>query len=201
MARIVGITGPSGSGKSLLSREIEKLGIPTIDADAVYHDMLIPPSRCLDAIALAFGEDILSADGSLDRTVLATRVFADSEQLDLLNRTVLPIVIEEINEMISALDANGANTVVLDAPTLIESGFYKSCDMVIAVIAPINDRTERIMKRDGISLERATARVSSQKSDEFFKTHSDYIVENNGSLESLAPQVHRILLALGVISQ
>lgn len=162
MARIVGITGPSGSGKSLLSREIEKLGIPTIDADAVYHDMLIPPSRCLDAIALAFGKDILSADGSLDRTVLATRVFADPEQLDLLNRTVLPIVIEEINEMISALDANGAHTVALDAPTLIESGFYKSCDMVIAVIAPISDRTERIMKRDGISLERAKARVTSQ---------------------------------------
>ena len=199
MARIVGITGPSGSGKSLLSREIEKLGIPTIDADAVYHDMLIPPSRCLDAIALAFGKDILSADGSLDRTVLATRVFADPEQLDLLNRTVLPIVIEEINEMISALDANGAHTVALDAPTLIESGFYKSCDMVIAVIAPISDRTERIMKRDGISLERAKARVTSQKSDEFYTSVADITLFNSQDEESFRTAAKELAAAISTL--
>ncbi|MBO7250365.1 MAG: dephospho-CoA kinase [Clostridia bacterium] len=199
MAKIVGITGPSGSGKSLLSREIEKLGIPTIDADAVYHDMLIPPSRCLDAIALAFGEDILSADGSLDRTVLAAKVFADSEQLDLLNRTVLPIVIEKINKMIAAFDASGAHTVVLDAPTLIESGFYKSCDMVIAVIAPIADRTERIMKRDDLSEERAAARVASQRSDEFYTSVADITLFNDQDEESFRAAAKDVAAAISTL--
>ena len=199
MSRIVGITGPSGSGKSLLSNEIEKLGIPTIDADAVYHDMLIPPSRCLDAIALAFGEDILSADGSLDRAVLATKVFADPEQLELLNRTVLPIVIDRINEMIADFDKCGAHTVVLDAPTLIESGFYKSCDIIIAVIAPIADRTERIMKRDGISHERATARVASQKSDEFYTSAADITLFNDQDENSFRAAAKDIATAISTL--
>ncbi len=199
MAKIVGITGPSGSGKSLLSKEIQKLGIPTIDADAVYHDMLIPPSRCLDAIALAFGEDILFADGSLDRQVLASRVFSDPEQLSLLNRTVLPIVIEKINELITEFDTNGAHTVVLDAPTLIESGFYKSCDMIIAVIAPLSDRIERIMIRDGISRERATERVSSQKDDEFYTSVADITLFNDQDEDSFCLVAKDVATAISTL--
>ena len=179
MAKIIGITGPSGSGKSLLCRHLANIGIPTIDADAVYHGMLIPPSRCIDAIVGAFGKELLATDGTIDRTVLSARVFSDPCRLDLLNETVLPIVVDEINGIIASLVSGGAQTVAVDAPTLIESGFYKSCDMIIAVIAPTESRIKRIMARDAISEERARQRVLSQKDDDFYSSVADITIFND----------------------
>lgn len=179
MAKIIGITGPSGSGKSLLCRHLDNIGIPCIDADAVYHGMLMPPSPCLDAIVRVFGSDLLTECGELDRGLLSTRVFSDPTKLNLLNQTVLPIVVDEINSIIASLVSGGAQTVAVDAPTLIESGFYKSCDMIVAVIAPAEDRIRRIMARDGISEERARQRVYSQKDDDFYSSVADITIFNN----------------------
>lgn len=179
MAKIIGITGPSGSGKSLLCRHLADIGIPTIDADAVYHGMLLPPSRCIDAIVEKFGADLLAKDRSIDRKMLSLRVFSDPDQLKLLNETVLPIVIDEINSIIYNLISDGAQTVAVDAPTLIESGFYKSCDMIIAVIAPIESRVRRIMARDGISEDRAKQRILSQKDDDFYSSVADITIFND----------------------
>jgi dephospho-CoA kinase len=128
MIKKIGITGPSGSGKSLLCERLKKENIVCIDADALYHSMLIPPSRCLNAIADVFGEDIISSDGTLDRGILAAKVFSDASSLQKLNDTVLPIVISEIRNIISRLEAEGHTLVVIDAPTLIESNFHKECE-------------------------------------------------------------------------
>ena len=196
MAKIVGITGPSGSGKSLLSKHLSDNQIPCIDADAVYHGMLTPPSRILDAIVEVFGADLLTADGSLDRTVLSARVFSDPTQLELLNATVLPIVVDEINSIIASLVNDGASTVVVDAPTLIESGFHRSCDMIIAVLAPIESRIERIKARDMISEERAKARVLSQKSDDFYTSVADITILNDGDKAEFEKNVKEIATAI-----
>ena len=196
MAKIVGITGPSGSGKSLLSKHLSDNQIPCIDADAVYHGMLTPPSRVLDAIVEVFGADLLTADGSLDRTVLSARVFSDPTQLELLNATVLPIVVDEINSIIASLVNDGASTVVVDAPTLIESGFHRSCDMIIAVLAPIESRIERIKARDMISEERAKARVLSQKSDDFYTSVADITILNDGDKAEFEKNVKEIATAI-----
>ena len=196
MAKIIGITGPSGSGKSLLCKHLTDNQIPCIDADAVYHGMLTPPSRVLDAIVEVFGADILSADGSLDRTVLSARVFSDPTQLELLNATVLPIVVDEINSIIETLVNNGASTVVVDAPTLIESGFHQSCDMIIAVIAPIDARIERIKARDAISEDRARARVLSQKNDDFYTSVADITIFNDGDEAEFQKTVKDIAVAI-----
>ena len=196
MARIIGITGPSGSGKSLLCKYISELGIPCIDADAVYHDMLVPPSRCLDEIVKVFGEELLTEDGALDRRVLSERVLSDPEQLELLNRTVLPIVIDKINSNISTLTANGAKTVVLDAPTLIESGFHTSCDMIVVVIAPIESRIARIKRRDKISEEHARQRVLSQKSDDFYSEFADITLFNDKSEAEFSETVKNVASAI-----
>ena len=95
----------------------------------------------------------------------------------------------------------GVPVAVLDAPQLFEAGAHKACGAVISVLANRQLRLERIMERDSITADAAMRRILAQKSDDFFKTHSDYIIENNGAMELLAPEVHRILKKLGVIPE
>ena len=133
--RIIGITGPSGSGKSHLCEYIARLGVPVIDADEVYHSLLVPPSRCLDELRRVLGDGVFAPDGSLDRPALSSIVFSDKAKLELLNSTVLGIVIDEIRGMIEELKKSGESCVALDAPTLIESGFHKECHTVTSVLA------------------------------------------------------------------
>lgn len=199
MARIIGITGPSGSGKSLLCKHLADTGIHCIDADAVYHGMLLPPSRCLDELVRVFGADLLSENGEIDRRVLSARVFSDPLQLKLLNETVLPIVIDEINRIIGDLISKGAQAVAVDAPTLIESGFYRSCDMIIAVLAPPEVRLERIIARDGISRERAMQRILSQKEDSFYSSVADVTIFNTNGEADFEKTAKEIAAAISQI--
>ena len=191
--RIIGVTGPSGAGKGALCEMFKKRGIVCIDADAVYHSLLVPPSECLDALKSAFGESVFSPDGSLDRAALGRIVFAESDKLELLNSTVLSFVLAKFRIMIAELDSQGESAVVIDAPTLIESGFDKECDAVISVLASPDVRVGRIMKRDSISEEKAWLRIKAQKSDEFYISHSDEILYNDGSLDDLEAALNALL--------
>lgn len=194
---IIGITGPTGSGKTVLTEYLSGKGIPTVDADALYHSMLVPPSECLDAIAQAFGKDVISADGSLDRQKLSSLVFNSPEALALLNATVLPRVIDKVRSLIAEYEANGHSAVVIDAPTLIESGFDKECTTVISVIAERSLRTERIIARDGITRQKAEQRVAAQKNDGFYEAHSDHVLRNDGDALALISQFE----ALGLLKK
>ncbi|MBQ8141313.1 MAG: dephospho-CoA kinase [Clostridia bacterium] len=193
MAYIIGITGPSGAGKSLFSKYIVSASIPCIDADELYHSMLVPPSSCLDEIARVFGKDVIASDGTLDRAALSLRVFGDPQMLVRLNETVLPLVIEKIKKEIARYEQSGHRVVAVDAPTLIESGFNKECNAVIAVIAPADERTERIKTRDHISLERARERITAQKSDEFYTSAADFIIVNDADEPSFLKKAEDIL--------
>lgn len=190
--RIIGVTGPSGAGKSLLCSELEKKNIPTIDADGVYHSLLIPPSPCLDAIRREFGNAVFHEDGSLDRAALGAIVFADEKMLSLLNSTVLSFVIEKIRAIISDLSNKGFFAVVVDAPTLIESGFSEECDTVISVTAPKEMRIARIIERDSIDREAAERRVNAQKSDDFYRLHSDIVIDNRDDKECFERKISQI---------
>ena len=106
---------------------------------------------------------------------------------------------EEVKTRMERFRREGVPVAVFDAPQLFEAGAHRACGAVISVLADRGLRLERIMMRDGISAEAAMRRIRAQKSDEFFKTHSDYIVENNGNIELLTPKIHRILTELGVI--
>ncbi len=195
--KILGITGPTGAGKSLLCKELSKT-IPVIDADEVYHSLLIPPSDCLDALRRAFGNSIFAPDGTLDRTLLSAIVFSDEKQLALLNGTVLNFVLTNIRAMIAKLDTDGASAVLVDAPTLIESGFHRECDAVISVLASPALRLSRIVTRDHISEEKAFSRISAQKDDNFYRQHSDLILVNDGSIAPLVLQVTEFLATLSI---
>ena len=182
---IYGITGPSGAGKSMLCEYCAAHGIPHLDADAIYHALLVPPSEAVDALRATFGDGILAADGGIDRAALSAIVFHDEEKLALLNKTVLDIVLREIRRRLALLRAEGTRAVAVDAPTLIESGFDRECDRVIAVLSSPEVRIARIMERDGLSRERAEERVMAQKSDDFYRAAANTVLYNDGDPTAL----------------
>ncbi len=190
--KIIGVTGPSGSGKTLFGEYFSKLGIPVINADEVYHGMLVPPSECLDAIKGAFGESVISSDGSLDRSVLSSIVFNDKAKLALLNETVLDIVIKEIRRQVALLEKQRNRAVIIDAPTLIESGLYKDCDRIVSVISSKEMRIKRISERDGIAISKAKERVDAQCPDSFYIEASDIVLENNGTEEEFTLKLSKL---------
>ena len=196
---VIGLTGPSGAGKGSVGAILREYEIPVIDADAVYHSLLIPPSPCLDALCEEFGETILSLDGSLNRRKLGEIVFSSSESLQKLNEISHRFVMEDIRNRLKKLRAKDIRAAVIDAPQLFEAEADKDCNIIISVLADKRLRLERIMERDGIDTESALRRMDAQKSDAFFRTHSNYIIENNGNLDLLRPQIHRILLETGVL--
>ena len=198
---VIGLTGPTGAGKGAVATIFEGYGIPVINADRVYHELITPPSSCLQELVEIFGKEILLPDGSLNRRALASIVFSDPAARETLNTVTHRYVMEEIKTRMERLRREGIPVAALDAPQLFEAGAHKACGAVVSVLAERQTRLERIVARDSITPEAAMRRILAQKSDEFFKTHSDYIIENNGNIELLTPQVHRILAELGVISK
>ena len=179
--KIIGVTGPSGAGKSCLSALFSEKGLPVIDADRVYHSLLKKDSECTLALVGEFGAHILNENGEPDTKKLGSIVFASDEKLKRLNSLVLGFVIKKINGMISELEAKGHRSVIVDAPTLIESGFSSECDLVISVLASSEKRIERICERDGITREKALMRVNAQKGDDFYVSNSDVVITNDAS--------------------
>ncbi len=192
---IIGITGPSGSGKGEISKHLSLKGARIIDADEVYHDVITPPSACIDELVSNFGKEILTDTGAINRKNLALIVFGEEnkEKLERLNKITHKYVIERINDIISGCQNQGVDVCVIDAPLLIEADIVKDCDLTVAVLANTNIRTDRIMLRDSIDKAAAERRIMSQKPDSFYIEYTDEIVYNNGDLISLKQQVDTIL--------
>lgn len=197
---VIGLTGPSGAGKGAVGTLLSEHQIPVIDADAVYHGLLAPPSPCLDALRERFGESILLPEGTLNRRALGAIVFSDPEALQDLNKITHGFVMAKIRKELDALRQKDTPAAVIDAPQLFEAEADKDCNVIISVLADKKLRLERITARDGIDAETALRRIEAQKNDEFFRTHSDYVLENNGNLDLLRPQIRQILLETGVLS-
>lgn len=172
------------------------MGVPVIDADQVYHSLLSPPSDCLTSLRHAFGDGIFKEDGSLDRVALSEKVFSQEDQLRLLNATVLHFVLERIRGEILRLSREGKNAVAVDGPTLIESGFHKECDLVLSILSPLPLRLKRIMERDGISEERARARILAQPTEDFYRSHSHWILYNDGDWNAVRQGLKEVLRQL-----
>lgn len=197
---IIGLTGQTGAGKSVVSALCRGWGIPSIDTDAVYHALLVPPSACLDELVAAFGSGILKADGSLDRPALASIVFAPDgkEKRELLNRITHRYVLGSVRATCRELAASSVPAVLVDAPLLYESGFDKECDRVLAVLASPDVRLCRIMARDGLSLAAATARMQAQKPDSFYHRADGVLYNDGNSPDELIPPLRRLLTEWGV---
>ena len=189
MAKVIGLTGQTGAGKSAVRMFLEEMGIACIDCDRVAREVTAVGSPALKALCEVFSSDILTPDKALDRKKLGSIVFSNKQKLELLNKTIFPFIIADIKQKISECEG----LVVLDAPTLFESGCDKLCDIKIAVVADRNIRLERIIARDGISKEDAENRINSQLSEEFFRDNCEVVIENNSNIDALEKTVKNLL--------
>ena len=196
---VIGLTGPSGAGKGLVAELFASYGLPVLNADEIYHRILIPPSACLDEMVVRFGREILTPEHTLDRKVLSGIVFTSHEALADLNRIAHRHVMAEVRRILTELRKKDTTAAVLDAPQLFEANAERDCNIVISVLADPAVRLERIMRRDGIGHDAAQQRINAQLSDSFFRSHSDYVIENNDTPELLRPFVHKVLTEMGVV--
>lgn len=187
---ILGLTGPTGAGKSTVAAVAPQCGYTVIDCDALAH-AVTAAGEPLAALVREFGEDILREDGTLDRRALAELAFAGKSHTERLNRTVLPFILDEIRRQLDGL--KGSN-VLLDAPTLYESGADAFCDKVIAVVSDRELRIERIIRRDKISTFMALLRISAGQPDAFYRERADILLENNGTEAEFAETARRVLV-------
>ena len=189
---IIGLSGTTGSGKSEACRIFANLGFPIIDADAVYRDLLYPSSPLINKLSAEFGKAIVDENGGLNRAALADIVFSvDGRHTHLprLNAITHTAILEETEKRITELEKNGYRYVIFDAPQLFESGFDKKCDTVVVVIANVEIRLQRIMERDGITEQKAMARINSQLSDKQLTSMADHTIINNGTRDELQESV------------
>ena len=187
MSIVVGLTGPTGSGKSTASKTAEALGFKVIDCDKLARVAVEKGREGLTALVAVFGDDILNEDGFLNRKRLAQKAFSTKENTELLNKTLLPCIAKLIDVEIKS------DKVLLDAPTLFESGVDKDCDFTIAVLADSDIRLKRIIARDNIDEAAAKLRMSAGKTDDFYIEKADHILYNNGEIDELKKAFRLIL--------
>ena len=187
--KIIGLTGQSGAGKGAVAALFAEHGIPSVDTDAVYHELLIPPSACLDELTTEFTDTILNADGTLNRPALAALVFEPSEEghrrHQRLNEITHRYVIERTFALLSEYEKQGCKAAVIDAPLLIEAGLHTRCDCVIAVLADREIRMDRLMLRDNLSREQICQRLDAQPNVSFYIEHASVLIYNEGTEQEL----------------
>jgi dephospho-CoA kinase len=184
----IGLTGGIGSGKSTVSALLAARGAVIVDADRIAREVVEPGTPGLAQVVEAFGDGVLTADGSLDRPALAAVVFSDPEARRRLDGIVHPLVRARAAELAAAAPPDAV--LVNDVPLLVETGQASSYDLVLVVEADAATRVSRLVER-GLTAEDARARITAQATDEQRRAVADALLDNSGSPEQLAEQVDR----------
>ena len=190
---IIGITGGTGSGKSTLLHLIEAHGGKILDCDAIYHKLLQSDASLLAAISQRFPGTVV--DGMLDRKKLGAIVFNSESALQDLNRITHSAVRTEVLRQLK----ESSSLTAIDAIGLFEGDLASLCDMTIAITAPVEDRIQRIMARDGITEEYARNRVAAQHDDAWFIQRCDHVLENNSTSQDFQGKCIAFLRNQGII--
>lgn len=190
--RRIGLTGGIGAGKSSAAARLRALGALVIDADEIARRALAPDGACYDAVLDAFGDEIRSQNGEIDRKALAKIVFSDEEKRAILNGIVHPHVIGEMLARADAAEGRPDGLIFFEVPLLFESGVDRQMDKNVLVVSGEETRVRRIMERDGCAREAALLRIRAQMTDEEKIKRADYIVENDGTKEELEGEVDRL---------
>lgn len=194
--KIIGLTGPSGAGKGLACRIFARYGIPAVDTDGIYHTLLAQKGAMTDELTDAFGADILSPEGLVDRRRLAQTVFGHPDtdvRLHTLNTITHKYIMAKARELVQAHRRAGARGVLIDAPQLFEASIQDECDLVLGILADRETRIARICARDGIDRAAAERRIDAQKSDDYFRAHCHCILENDADEAALEAAIRTFL--------
>jgi len=184
--KVIGLTGGIGSGKSTVSEYLIKNGIEVIDADQIGKDIVKPGMKALIEIANVFGEEVILANGSLNREKLGQIVFSDKEKLEKLNSITLKIIKEEIDKQIH----NSKNDIiVIDAAILIETKLHETVDEIWLVSIDKQTQIERIKNRNQLNEEEIINRINSQMTNEERKKYANVVLDNQGTVEELYEKV------------
>ena len=209
---IIGITGNSGSGKTLICKELVKMAEKGTDpffakrnergqiafnpiligADKIVKEMSMQGTIYFKEIIKGFGTDILLENGEIDKQKLANIIFTDTKKRESLNSLTFKYVVDEIKKRVNL---SKSKTIIIDAPLLIESGLNEICDIVISVIADEDVKIKRICRRDNIDENLARVRIKAQPNDEFYIKNSELVIVNNSNsnLEEQADGIKEII--------
>ena len=175
---VIGITGGSGAGKTTMLRCVQARGGVCIDCDALYHELTRTDAALRAELSAAFG-DVFLPDGDLDRARLGQLVFSDAAQRARLDEITARHVGNAVKQRLAQAEADGVPLAAIDAINLIQSGLGELCRVTVGVLAPEETRLARILTRDGVTRERALARLHAQAPDEFYRKHCDHLLINN----------------------
>ena len=201
MALTVGLTGGIASGKSAASSIFIELGARLIDADSVARSLVAPDSSLLQEIVDTFGREILVEGGGLDRRKLGDIVFNDKAKRRTLEGILHPAIAEETDGRIAVLKkVHPEGVIIVDAALMIEAGRHKRYEKLVVVHVDEKTQIERLVERDGLSVEAAEERIATQMPLDEKRGYADYVIDNSGAPEELRRQVEEVYKRLKALS-
>lgn len=189
----IGLTGGIGSGKSTVSKMLAELGAPVLDADKVAQSTYAPGASAYEAVIAAFGQGIVAADGTIDRTRLGPIVFADPAQLKRLTDIVWPRTLERMRELTAEMRARGEKLpIVIEAAILIEANWIPMFDEIWLVTASRDRVIARVERDRGMKPEQTEARIKAQLPDQERQRYAKLVIRNEGTIDDLRAEVKRV---------
>ncbi|EHC6485436.1 dephospho-CoA kinase [Listeria monocytogenes] len=193
MGKTIGLTGSVATGKSTVSNMIQQAGIPLVDADIAARKVVEPGTEGLKEIVAYFGEEILLADGTLDRAKLGEIIFKDKEKREKLNEITHPRVKDYMLEARERFFRAGEELVFFDIPLLFESHLESLVDQIVVVWTTPETELKRLMERNNLTKEEALRRIESQMGIDEKARKADFVIDNNESLEKTQKQVYTFI--------
>lgn len=186
---VVALTGGVASGKTAVSDRFAELGVPVIDTDLIARDVVRPGSGGLAAIEAAFGSEMITVDGTLDRAALRRKIFHEPGARTRLEDILHPRIAEEARSRLHELDGSYA---ILVVPLLVESGLFSDADRVLVIDVPAETQISRLMQRDGSTRQQAEAMLAAQANRQQRLARADDVIENTGTLAEVQARVDEL---------
>lgn len=193
---ILGVTGNIASGKSSVCRELARRGAVVVDADQLAREVVAPGGPVLEQLVSAFGDDILTTDGHLDRDYLGALIFADSAARERLNAITHPAIAALAEKRLREL-SDSATLIVYEAPLLYEAGAEARVDKVLVVKIDPAEQLARLMARDDLDRDSAQRRIATQMPQQDKIDRADFVIDNSGPPQKTSEQLdalwHRLV--------
>ena len=188
--KIIGITGGVGAGKStVLAYLARKYNAFVIQADEVGHVVMEPNGKCYQQVIDLFGKDVIKNDKTIDRKKVSDLVFRQPDYLDRLNRIIHPAVKQYILNSLDEQRKKGCKLCIVEAALFLEEHYQDFCDEVWYIHTDKEIRIRRLMENRGYTREKSLGIIGNQATEEYFRMHTDYVIENNGNLEKTWKQI------------